>query len=530
MTFTDRKKRSTKQALLASVFLGLISPVAAFADAVVLKSADGSINIEGDLVDFNDEFYVLRTTLGDLRVGVERVRCEGEGCPVVETVDADVKIAGSDTVGLGLMPLLMEGYASYLDAEASVIPTQTEGEVVASFVADGGFGDDLASYRVTSTSSGDAFTNLLEGNSHLGMSSRRITPAEARELKAAGAGNMVSPSQENIVAVDGLVLITHPSNSISQISIEQMRGIYAGEFTNWSQLGGADMPITLVSRQEGSGTRAVFEERMLVDAGVEKIEDFKVANDNVEMAAMVTDTPGAIGYVGFAFQRGAKPMTLVNECGIPTAPDSFSAKTEEYALQRRLYLYNRGDVADENVDSFLDFAISEQADGVIRKAGFIDLGIEVRNQGADTPRAVNLTAAELDDYERQFADQMLAQMGEYDRLSTTFRFRTGSSRLDERGLLDMGRLMRYLEGQPEGTEVALVGFTDDVGAFDANKLLAAERASAVMEQIMGLSPELAERVTFVSKGYGEISPVACNISDQGRSINRRVEVWIKSQA
>ncbi len=61
-----------------------------------------------------------------------------------------------------------------------------------------------------------------------------------------------------------------------------------------------------------------------------------MAGDNNEVAALVNAQEGAIGYVGFAFQRGAKPMPLVNECGITTVPDSFSAKTEEYALQRRM--------------------------------------------------------------------------------------------------------------------------------------------------------------------------------------------------
>jgi phosphate transport system substrate-binding protein len=516
-----------KGSLLAALMMGTVLPGSATAENVVLKSADGSINLSGDLVEFTDQFYVLRTSLGDLRVSAERVRCEGDGCPSFEAVTADIIVAGSDTVGLGLMPLMMQGYAAQIDAEADVVTTSNASEIIASFVADSGFGDDIGSYMVSSTSSSDAFTKLQDGSAQLGMSSRRIAPDEARALKAAGAGNMISPAQEHIIAVDGLVMIVHPTNPIKSLTSAQVRDIYTGRITNWSQIGGPDLTIQAISRQTGSGTRDVFEERMLagsVDGNI------TIAGDNNEVATLVNAQEGAVGYVGFAFQRGAKPLQLVNECGITTAPDSFSAKTEEYALQRRLYLYNRAEASDPMLSGLLDFVSSSASDGVIHKAGFIDLGVEVRSQGKDSARAADLAAQSPITYEGQFAKQMLEAMGNHDRLSTTFRFRTGSLKLDERGKLDMERLAAFLETQPDTTELVMVGFTDDVGAFDANVTLSRERAAAVMEQFQAAYPELAERVSIEANGFGPIAPAACNVSDTGRAINRRVEVWLKNTA
>lgn len=518
---------SKAPAVYAALMLGTAVPAFAATNDVVLKSADGSINISGELVEFVDQFYVLKTSLGNLRVSAERVRCEGAGCPTFEAQAADITLAGSDTIGLGLMPLVMEGYASFLDAEPTIVATANEAEVLASFVGDSGYGDELGTYKVSSTGSADAFTALLDGNAELGMSARRITPDEARALKASGAGNMISTSQEHIIAVDGLTVIVHPSNPISQVTMDQLRSIYTGEITNWSQLGGADLPITFVTRAEGSGSRFVFEDRIFdgeVTAASNQIE----AADNSALSTLVNDTPGAIGYVGFAFQRGAKPLPLVNECGITTTPDAFSAKTEEYALQRRLYLYNRQDTSDPLVSQFLDYATSEAVDAVVSKAGFVDLGVKKREQGLDSPRATTLQSAGLPAYESQFANAMMDEMVSYDRLSTTFRFRTGSSRLDERGVLDMKRLAKYLQTQPQGTEIVMVGFTDDVGAFDSNLRLSEERARSVLALMQEQHPELAEQVSFETKGFGEVSPVACNVSDNGRAINRRVEVWLKS--
>jgi len=148
---------------------------------------------------------------------------------------------------------------------------------------------------------------------------------------------MVSPTQEHIVAVDSIVIITHPSNPISDITIDQLRGIYAGNINNWSELGGKDMPISLVARQEGSGTRGVFEDRLFGDQPAVLRSDALITDDNNSMAAAVNGDEGALGFVGYAFQRGAKPVNLINECGIASTPDAFSAKTEEYAFQRRLY-------------------------------------------------------------------------------------------------------------------------------------------------------------------------------------------------
>jgi len=508
-------------------FVGSLLPFAAFSDEVVLKAADGSVNVVGELVDFIDDNYVIRTTLGELRISASRVRCEGDACPSFDTTVADVVFAGSDTVGLGMMPLLLSGYASFLNAEASIKATNKENETLADFVGDGGYGDELGSYLVTSTDSKTAFSALLEKSAQIGMASRRIKPDEARELRADGAGNMISPAQEHVVAVDSLVVIVHPDNKLASISIEQLGRIYSGEITNWSELGGDDLPINVIDRQQSSGTRSVFMNAILGQSSDTVDQIGEIANENNDMAAKVFADPAAIGYAGYAFQRGAKSLTLVNECGIQTTPDAFSAKTEEYPLQRRLYLYNRSDnVADASTD-FIKYAISNDADGVIAKSGFIDLGVSVRDMDMEGARAKQLLEPDADPYESSVMRDMLRQMLDYDRLSTTFRFATGASRMDERSVFDMTRLLTFLETQAPGTTVMFAGFTDSVGAFDGNRSLSAQRAAFAAKQFGEFAGDKVSQIEFASAGFGEIAPVACNTDDLGRSINRRVEVWIK---
>ncbi len=526
MDFASRTNR--KRSVVGAAALGIaLAPSLALAAQVTLKSADGTVNLVGEFIEFKDDNYIIRTELGDLRISSSRVRCEGAACPEITTASADVTIVGSDTLGLGMMPLLLTGFASAMDAEAEVANTAIPGQSIAELIGDSGFGDPIGSYLVTSSSTEAAFQALTAGEASIGMASRRILPAEARQLKASGAGNMISPNQERIIAVDSLVVITHPSNPVKDLHVDDLRRIYSGQVTNWKDVGGPDMPIKLIARKPGGSTRGFFDERIFGD-NVPAGGSAAIAGDDQEMAAMVNAEPGAIGYVGFAFQRGAKPLTLVNECGIAMRPDAFSAKTEEYALGRRMYLYNRGDALDDATRAFLDFAISPEADGVVAKSGFIDLGIVRRTQDMTGERATSLLNAAADNFEAGVMREMLAEMVGSDRLSTTFRFRTGSSKMDEKAMLDMKRLIDYLERLPKGSEVKLVGFTDDDGAFEANRTLSVNRAGEVLDQIREAAAGRLDHISFKFTGFGEIAPSACNVTTAGKAINRRVEVWLST--
>lgn len=516
----------------AAAFALLMSSTATFADEVTLKSADGTVNLVGEFVDFQDDNYIIRTSLGDLRISASRVRCEGAACPSFDDVAADVAIIGSDTIGLGMMPLLMTGFAATLDADAELKNTG-DGETLATLIADGGFGDEIGTYMVSATTDTDAFSSLLSGSAKVGMSTRRITKDEARALRESGAGNMVSPEQERIVAIDSVVVVTHPDNPVQELTIEQLRAVFSGEIRNWKDLGGVDRPINVIARDQGSTSYEFFMDYLFGEGERPSHLPAAIANDDQMLSNTVYQDKNGIGYVGYAFQRGANPITLINECGIAAAPDAFSAKTEEYALNRRMYLYNRSDNVDVASREFLDFAISSDADGVIAKSGFIDLGIISRAQDLNDARANSLRAAAADygaGFEGEVVQEMLSNMDGTERLSTTFRFRTGSSKIDERGQLDMQRLVEYLERAPEGTEVTFVGFTDDVGAFEANRRLSFGRAGSVMDEVKSVAGDRLGHVQMASAGFGEVAPSACNVTERGRGINRRVEVWINTSA
>jgi phosphate transport system substrate-binding protein len=136
----------------------------------------------------------------------------------------------------------------------------------------------------------------------------------------------------------------------------------------------------------------------------------------------------------------------------------------------------------------------------------------------------------VDAFEGNVIRTLLAQMIQFDRLSSTFRFRLGSSSLDERARLDMERLTHYLEAMPSGTTIAMVGFTDDIGAFESNQRLSQQRAQSVADELRAYAGSRLAGIQITVNGFGEIAPSACNNSENGRGINRRVEVWIDKNA
>ena len=510
---------------IKSVLLGtaMCLPVASHAQEVTLKSLDGALDLTGALIEYQDNVYVIESRFGPLRVAGNTVECIGAACPATEILDQEVTFSGSDAIGQGLVPLLLASYASGKEAEI----TETENilglETHMQFVGNFGFGDLIEAYRIRSTVSSDAFSNLLGKSAEVGLSSRRITVEEARTLRDAGAGSMVSPKSEHILANDGIIVVTSPSNPVKMLKTEQLAGIYNGTITNWSEVGGNDAPINAVHLGSGSGTRSVFQERILNGAPGQPAS-VVTAEGNVDVSRKVTEDENAIGYLSIAFKRGAQGVTLINECGIAMEPDSFSTKTGEYLLQRPLYFYTRSDTITDEAEQFLEWAKSDEADAIIYKSGFIDLGIATSAQDRSSIRAMNLENAGLDAYEADFAAEMLDQMSSFDRLSSTFRFGTGSNRLTPQSREGLGRLISYLEQQPAG-EYKLVGFTDDQGPFDANLDLSRKRAEHMVSELRDEAAGRLDHISFSATGYGELSPVSCNSTEAGRATNRRIEVW-----
>jgi phosphate transport system substrate-binding protein len=209
--------------------------------------------------------------------------------------------------------------------------------------------------------SGVGIASLLDKTADIADSSREIKDEEVQKAKAAG----VNPF-ENVIAMDGIAVVVHPSNPVARLSREQIKAIYTGKISNWAELGGKNTRIVVVSRDSSSGTYESFAELAL---NKEKVrQDALTTASNQGVAQTVAQTPGAIGYVGLGYLT-PKEKTLVVD-GVKCARETVLSK--KYPLSRALYMYTNGAPAG-NVKKFVDFVKSPEGQKIVGEEGFVGL-------------------------------------------------------------------------------------------------------------------------------------------------------------
>jgi len=203
--------------------------------------------------------------------------------------------------------------------------------------------------NINGTGSGDGITNA--GVTYqIGMSSRDLTPAEqGRGLRA------------EIVAIDGIAVIVNKGNSVSDLSVEQIRGIYTGEITNWSQVGGGNNPIAVVSREAGSGTRGAFEEIIgftgRLAAG---------ANESTSTGAIkagIAQNPNAIGYISLGSLDETIKALSVGGAAASTA----NVVNGSYRVSRPFIILTGNNVHAETA-AFIQWMLSSAGQAVVRRS------------------------------------------------------------------------------------------------------------------------------------------------------------------
>ena len=205
------------------------------------------------------------------------------------------------------------------------------------------------------TGSGAGLEALAAGSIDIGNASRKLKDAEKE-----------NGSVENIVALDGIAVITEKSNTVTDITAEDLAKVYKGEISNWKDLGGDDQPIVVIGREAGSGTRDAFEELMEVkDACVYAQE----LDSTGAVLAKVASTPGAIGYVS---------LDVVDDTVIGLKIDGVEPTEEQilagnYVLQRPFVMATTGELSEQNeiVKAWFDYIGSETGKEIIKKVGLI---------------------------------------------------------------------------------------------------------------------------------------------------------------
>ncbi|MEL6582543.1 MAG: phosphate ABC transporter substrate-binding/OmpA family protein [Pseudomonadota bacterium] len=506
----------------------ILSAGIATAQTITLSSFDGSITLRGELVEFDGQSYRISTALGEISVDAFQVTCEGEACPST-VLTSEFAIVGSNTIGAELMPALVEAYAFALDADIGETMTAAEGAV--NLVMQDLEGREMADITINSLGSSAGFAALLEGQAQIAMSSRPVRQREIDVFSNRGLGVLNQSGQEHVLGLDGLVSVVSRSNPIRAISIENIASIFAGRITNWAQVGGPDAPINVYVREEGSGSRGVFEQLVLEPFGLSITGNSTAFFTNAELSDAVAADPFGIGFTGYGSQRNARAVGIQEVCGIITQPSPFAIKAEEYPLARRLYLYTTNGNLAPHAENLIDFIDSDEAQDIVAQSGYIDQAISATRVDEQGLRLANAMFNAEDAAQLLELRDLAASLLNAERLSTTFRFQPGSSILDVRAQRDAVRLAEFLSrGGFENKEILVLGFTDSIGRPDLNRALSFRRAQQVLQSVQQAAPPGAlNDISFNVLGYGEISPLGCNETFNGRRINRRVEVWVRDR-
>ena len=205
------------------------------------------------------------------------------------------------------------------------------------------------------TGSGAGIEALAAGSTDIGNSSRSLKDEEIAE-------GIV----ENVVAIDGIAVITDKDNTVADITTEQLASIYKGEIVNWSELGGNDEAIVVIGRENGSGTRGAFEELLEIEDACKYAQELDSTGG---VLAKVAATPGSIGYVSF---------DVVDDTVNPIALNGVEATEQnivdgKYILSRPFVMATKGELSEQNelVKTWFDYVRSDEGQELIKSLGLI---------------------------------------------------------------------------------------------------------------------------------------------------------------
>ena len=204
--------------------------------------------------------------------------------------------------------------------------------------------------------SGVGVQKVGEGLVDIGNTGRPVSPEERARYGL----------KSYAFAIDGVAVAVHPSNSVKSLSTKQVQDIFAGKIKNWQAVGGKNSPIHLYTRDEASGTRAVFWKKLLKKGPI--ADNANIVPSNGAMKVAISRDENAIGYLSIGHIDNT--ISPVKIDGI--YPSQENAKNGTYKVVRKLYMNTKGE-PDKLVKIFINYILSPEGAEIIKKCGFIPL-------------------------------------------------------------------------------------------------------------------------------------------------------------
>jgi len=294
-------------------------------------------------------------------------------------VIAAIVVAGMAVAGIGtaVVSMTAQGAPAELSGELTIAGSTTVlpiNQECARLLMDK---NPALRISISGGGSGHGVKSVGAGEIDIGVASRDVKSKEMEtypDLKPVGIGK------------DSVAIVVHPANGVSELTMEQASKIFAGEIKNWKELGGADEAIRVITREEGSGTREVFEEFVMTPSEKEISGAASVKPSNGEVRATVSGDEKSIGYLSLGYVDPSVKAVKID--GVEATVEN--VLSDKYPIVRTLYLITKGE-PDELEEAFIDFALSEEGQKVVEDMGYIKVAAEVTPTPTPTPAKVTPT-------------------------------------------------------------------------------------------------------------------------------------------
>lgn len=215
--------------------------------------------------------------------------------------------------------------------------------------------------QVNGGGSGVGVQSAGEGTAMIGMTSRDLKKEEKEKYPGL---------REHQIAIDGIAIITHTSNPVPSLTLDQVKAIYNGNITNWKDVGGNDAAIVVIGRDSASGTREFFHEKVMNKEDFVQTQLEKNSNGAVKQS--VQQTPAAIGYVGLGYVDDSVHVVPILAGGKAVAPSVETVKDKSYPIARPLNFLTNGEPSGI-IAEFIAFIESPEGQQIVTDEGFVPL-------------------------------------------------------------------------------------------------------------------------------------------------------------
>lgn len=467
---------------------------------ITLTAKSGTMTLSGALLDFDGTHIALDSAYGPIVLDSSKFTCTGDACPQTTPRDEDLVIAAPAGLIDVLLPALVENFAL---RRAKTVTTTTTAKTVTMSLSTSATPKRHLNITFLTTEEAAPIDAMINRDATIAIAFRGLSRDEKDRL-ASKNPVALTDSQSITLALDAIVPVVAPPNDRSDIDLADLL----------DRLTTADQAITVSSK-----ARRYFETL-----------DQPVAQDTPleHLVETLYGQSAKIGAVPYSTLSGLQVLNISGSCGTMPTLTRRHIKTGDYPLAVPMFLhiapYHIGPQARE----FLEYATSAAAQMVVQRAGFVDQTIDeipISAQGDRMAHAIETlepdTLGHLQNFVQHTTDAA--------RLTVTFRFDAGGTQLDDMSRAQIDRLVTLIEtGRFTGRALKFIGFSDAEGTFDANLALSQNRASTVLQMVLDrLDPQKADVASMASTGFGPVLPMACEDTEIGKRINRRVEVWVQ---